>query len=35
MLKINESWEDAGGVFILHLNTTESLSALENLGILP
>ncbi len=34
-LKIKESWEDAGGVFILHLNTTESLSALKNLEILP
>jgi len=31
-LKMKASWEDLGGIFILHLNAADSLSALANLG---
>jgi len=31
-LKIKESWESLGGVFILHLSAKESIKALQDLG---
>jgi len=31
-LKVREPWEAAGGTFILHLNTAETLDALADLG---
>ena len=34
-LKTQEPWEDAGGVFVLHLDAGRTLGALRDLGALP